>query len=100
MDNEQQLIMREDPAKRRLYFEGDELNYDNETGYFWDDRPGELQGVEFWQDTILPKLLDNVKTKDNILEIGCAAGYHSRLLADHFDKVLSLIHISEPTRPY
>ena len=42
MDNEQQLIMREDPAKRRLYFEGDELNYDNKTGYFWDDRPGEL----------------------------------------------------------
>ena len=47
MDNEQQLIMREDPAKRRLYFEGDELNYDNKTGYFWDDRPEELQGVEF-----------------------------------------------------
>ena len=90
MDNEQQLVMREDPAKRRLYFEGDELNYDNKTGYFWDDRPGELQGVEFWQDTILPKLLDNVKTKDNILEIGCAAGYHSRLLADHFDKVCGI----------
>lgn len=90
MDHEQQLIMREDPAKRRLYFEGDELNYNNDEGYQWVDRPKELQGEKFWQDTILSVLLDRIKSKDNILEIGCAAGYHTKLLADHFDKVLGI----------
>ena len=49
MDHKQQLIMREDPAKRRLYFEGDELHYDNVVGYVHDDRPKEIQGEEFWQ---------------------------------------------------
>ena len=90
MDHEQQLIMREDPAKRRLYFEGDELHYDNVVGYVHDDRPKEIQGEEFWQDTILPKILNSVKTKDNILEVGCAGGYHTKLLIDHFDKVLGI----------
>tara|TARA_R110002051_G_scaffold187489_2_gene257163 strand:+ start:251 stop:1072 length:822 start_codon:yes stop_codon:yes gene_type:complete len=90
MNNEQQLIMREDPAKRRLYFEGDELHYDNVAGYIHDDRPKEIQPDEIWHQIILPKILDNVKTKDNLLEIGCAAGYHTKLFVDHFDKVCGI----------
>jgi|ETNvirenome_6_85_1030632.scaffolds.fasta_scaffold07403_5 SAM-dependent methyltransferase len=88
--DKQQLLMREDPAKRRLYFEGNENHYNNEEGYVHEDRPKEIQPDNLFQQLILPKILDNVKTKDNMLEVGCAAGYHTKLFADHFDKVCGI----------
>ena len=82
--------IREDPSRRQDYFEGKEEDYNNKDGYSTLNRPSYLEGNLFWKKIIFKKLLSLVKTKDNILEVGCAGGYHSKLLAKEFNNVLGI----------
>jgi len=72
---------RENISERRQYFDHEFHDYSHEEGYFT-DRP-----VSWFTDNILPDLLENVENTDNILDVGCASGYYTAKMSEHFDLV-------------
>jgi len=68
---------------RKILFEHEDY-LSPELGY--PERP-----VESWfKPHILPLVLEHAGQRDNILDVGCAFGYISRILAEHFSYVLAI----------
>jgi|3_EtaG_2_1085321.scaffolds.fasta_scaffold38865_2 2-polyprenyl-3-methyl-5-hydroxy-6-metoxy-1,4-benzoquinol methylase len=73
-------IDREIPELRKEYFEKEFHDFDLESGY--DDRT-----VEWFKAHILTDALSFFSSKENLLDVGCASGYFSRILKESFTKV-------------
>ena len=51
-----------------------------------------------WAEKVLDRLA--LEGHETVLDAGCGSGRVTAMLADRLPRGLSLIHISEPTRPY
>mgnify|MGYP003146573118 CR=1 FL=1 len=73
-------IDREIPELRKEYFEKEFHDFDLEKGY--DDR-----AIEWFKTHILTDSLSFFSTKENLLDVGCASGYFSRIFKKSFKTV-------------
>tara|TARA_Y100000310_G_C20584926_1_gene764886 strand:- start:114 stop:743 length:630 start_codon:yes stop_codon:yes gene_type:complete len=73
-------IDREVPHLRKDYFENEFHDYNQEQGY-------EDRNVEWFKTHILNDALQEFKSRDNLLDVGCAGGYFTRLFKESFDLV-------------
>jgi 2-polyprenyl-3-methyl-5-hydroxy-6-metoxy-1,4-benzoquinol methylase len=73
-------VDREVPELRKEYFENEFHDYNHEDGY--EDRT-----TKVFKDTLLEGLVEEFENKDELLDVGCASGYLSKLFKEHFDSV-------------
>ena len=89
-------------AKRQILGVGENMGTEEskkiweKNAQFWDDAMGD-ESNEFHREVVRPKVTELLSPdpSDYILDIACGNGNYSSYLAQR----LSLIHISEPTRP-
>ena len=93
---------RDSPQTRRLVADDGGLLYDSD--YYGDDLPFWMK-VKRSDGTVVPRLVVPYTLDTNDMRFALPQGFAQAedfyiYLRDSFDALLSLIHISEPTRPY
>ena len=67
--------------RHQRFIAEDYIDFDN--GY--PERP-----IDWFKQNILPDFISSKTEKKNILDVGCASGYYTRVLAEHCDYILGV----------